>query len=128
MQDKKAQAAGNHVPIVTPPMWATSSAGGSYLPPAGQSWADPSMVDNLKRQVELLRSQLSGASEENSRLKTEVSSLKVQLDRTASQPSEVEATLIPSQVSSAQKTQESRFFTIVSFSYSVKFVLHAVTM
>ena len=110
MQDKKAQASGNHVPIVTPPpIWAPPSVGGSYLPPTGQSWPDPSMVENLKRQMELLRSQLSGASEENSRLKTEVSSLKVQLDKTTSQQSEGEATLIPSQVST-QKTQEPRFF------------------
>ena len=106
MQEKKPQAASNHLPIVTPsPMWAPPSVGGSYLPPAGQSWADPSMVDNLKRQVDLLRTQVTGASEENSRLKAEVTSLKVQLERNGPQQSEVEATLIPSKVSSTQKME-----------------------
>ena len=104
MQEKSAQAASNHLPIVTPPpVWSSPSVGGSYLPPTGQSWADPSMVDNLKRQVDLLRNQLAGASEENGKLKAEVTSLKVDLEKNTSQHSEVEATLIPSQVSSSQK-------------------------
>lgn len=109
MQEKRTQAVSNHLPIVTPtPVWASHSVGGSYLPPAGQSWADPSMVDNLKRQLDLLRSQLTGASEENGRLKAEVTSLKVQLEKNGPLQSEVEATLIPNQVSGAQVKQQSR--------------------
>lgn len=113
VQEKRAQVAPNHLPLVTPtpPVWSPSPVGGSYLPPAGQSWADPSMVDNLKRQVDLLRSQLAGASDENSKLKTEVSSLKALVEKSTSQQSEVEATLVPSQVSGSQNPQISRLVT-----------------
>ncbi len=68
------------------------------------------MVDNLKRQVELLKSQLTGTSEENCRLKAEVTSLKVEFEKSVSPQSEVEATLIPSQVSGSQKPQQTRLF------------------
>ena len=113
VQEKRAQVAPNHLPLATPapPVWSPSPVGGSYISPAGQPWADPSMIDNLKRQVDLLRSQLAGASEENSKLKKEVSSLKVLVEKGTSQQSEAEATLVPSQVSGSQSTQMSRFVT-----------------
>lgn len=94
--------AANQLPLVTPPTaWPV---GTSYLPPTNQTWADPSVIDDLKRQVEQLSSQLGSSTEENIKLKTELSSFKTQEDSSAD-ISEVESTLVPSTVNKPQQTR-----------------------
>lgn len=87
-QDKKTQAApASHLPVVNPPpAWPHPSVGGS--------WADPAVIDNFKRQIDQLNSQLANNSAENDKLKAEVISLQSESDSTH----DVESTLIPSQV------------------------------
>lgn len=85
----------NHLPVVTPPpAWPHPSVRGSYLPPTGQPWADPAVIDNLKRQVDSLNSQLATTSQENHKLKAEVLSLLP----AGSTTNDVESTLIPGEV------------------------------
>ena len=96
MQEKNTQAsaASNLLPVVTPPpTWPHPSPASAYLPHAGQQWVDPTMVDNLKRQVDQLNSQLSSTREENTRLKADIHS---EAERGSGK--DVEATIVPNQV------------------------------
>ena len=83
---KEQKAPVNHLPAVTPP---------SPWPQHGQAWTDPTMLDNLKRQVEQLNNQLASKTDENDKLKSEMLSLRTQ---STTGPSEVESTLVPSQL------------------------------
>lgn len=91
MQEKNNQAPAV-LPVVTPPpTWPHPSPASAYLPHAGQQWVDPTMMDNLKRQVDQLNSQLSSIREENTRLKADLLS-------EAERGKDVEATIVPNQV------------------------------
>lgn len=98
MQDGKAHSAQpNHMPVMTPPLvpvmtpppggWPNANIGGSYLPPAGHSWADPLALDQLKLEMDQIKIHLASSTDENSSLKAELARLK-------SCTGDVEATLI----------------------------------
>lgn len=89
---------------MTPPAWPHPSVGGSYLPPTSPSWADPAVIDNFKRQIDQLTSQLTIASEENNKLRSEVLSLQSGSDSSH----DVESTLIPSQVANTNISNTDR--------------------
>ena len=105
-QDRKAQAtSANRLPVVTPPpAWPHPSVGGSYLPPTSPSWADPAVIDNFKRQIDQLNSQLANSSEENSKLRSQV----LCLQSGSESVHDVEGTLIPSQVANTNSSNTDR--------------------
>lgn len=93
------------MPVVTPPpAWGHLPVGVSYLPPTSQQWTDPTVIDNLKRQVDQLNSQLANTSKENVKLKAEVFSLHSE----AESVHDVESTLIPSQVANKSNMDTSQ--------------------
>lgn len=100
--DRRTQAA--TATVTPPPIWPQPSVGASYLPPSGQTWTDPTILENLKRQIDQLNNQLASKTEENDKLKSEVSSLKSQAVN-AADLSEAESTLIPSQVPGIQASR-----------------------
>jgi hypothetical protein len=106
VQDKKGQAASaNHLPVVTPPpAWPHPSVGSSFLPPTSPAWADPTVVDNYRKQIDKLNSQLANTSEENATLRAQVLSLQPGSDSA----NDVEGTIIPSQVANAHSDQQAR--------------------
>lgn len=90
--------------MTPPPAWGHPTVGVSYLPPTSQQWADPTLIDNLKRQIDQLNGQLANTSEENVKLKAEVVSLQSGADSVQ----DVESTLIPSQVSGKSNIDTSQ--------------------
>ena len=86
--------------MVTPPPvgWPQHGVGGSFFPPPGQ-WTDPAIVDNLKKQMETLRSQLASKNDENQRLILEVSTLKTQATG-----DDVQSTLVPSKAANIRES------------------------
>jgi hypothetical protein len=93
------------MPVVTPPpTWPHPSVGGSYFPPNSPSWAesaDPAVIDNLKRQIDQLKSQLANSFEENIELKSQVLSGSDSVH-------DVEGILIPSQVANTNSSNTDR--------------------
>ncbi len=80
-----------HHPAVTPP------PPGNWPPgpvPSNQLWADPTIVDNLKKQITQLNSEVSLLRDKNNQLMVELTSLKIQ--KVESVSSEEESTLVPS--------------------------------
>lgn len=93
------------MPVVTPPpAWGHPSVGVSYLPPTTQQWTDPTVIDNMKRQIEQLNGQVANISEENVKLKVEVSSLRSEADS----DHDVESTLIPSQAANKSNSDTTQ--------------------
>ena len=91
------------LPVMTPPpgMWSNASiVGGTYLPPAGQSWPDPVALDKLKQEIDQLKLNFASSTDENRLLKAEVATLK-------SSTGDVEATLIASEIKPAASSSAS---------------------
>ena len=73
-------------PAMTPPPWPAPVGG---VPGPAHTWADPVSMDKMRKDVDLLRSQLAQKEEHNRTLQAQLESLKTS-------SGDVEATIVAS--------------------------------